>query len=116
MLFREIYGMTDDELFRTVSGEIGQEEAEYAALTERIASARHIDHQTVKLLAQQTDYLRTMDGRVGAPPLVDQMTGHLTTIQNALSHRSCRRSASRWLPYSRTRPHWRPGRRSTSVQ
>jgi hypothetical protein len=41
---------------------------------------------TALLLSRQTDYLRSMDCRVGAAPLVDQMVGHLATVEEALSH------------------------------
>jgi transcriptional regulator with XRE-family HTH domain len=85
-LFRAIYGMTDDELFGPTSGELGQDEAECAALAERIVMARRIDRSTADLLAQQTHYIRTMDCHLGAAALVDQMTAHLATIQDALSH------------------------------
>jgi transcriptional regulator with XRE-family HTH domain len=85
-LFRAIYGMTDEELFG--SGEEAYEDArsEYDMLAERIASARTVDHSTALMLSRQTDYLRTMDCRLGAAPLVDQMTGHLATVEQALSH------------------------------
>jgi transcriptional regulator with XRE-family HTH domain len=86
MLFREIYGMTDEELFGPAEDALSQEDAEYNALAQRIASARQVDRGTVDLLAHQTDYLRAMDGKVGATPLVDQMTNHLATVQDALSH------------------------------
>jgi hypothetical protein len=85
-LFRAIYGMTDEELFGSAETAESQEEAEYAALAERIASARRVDRTTAELLSQQTHYLRTLDCKVGAASLVDQMTGHLTTVQDALSH------------------------------
>jgi transcriptional regulator with XRE-family HTH domain len=86
-LFRAIYGMTDDELFAPVeSSEADPELAEYTELAERINSARKIDKTAAGLLAAQTDYLRTMDCRLGAAALVDQMNGHLATVQEALSH------------------------------
>lgn len=85
-LFRAIYGMTDEELFGVTEGVASTEELEYAALAERIASARRVDASTAQLLSQQTDYIRAMDCRVSAASLVDQMTAHLTTVQDALSH------------------------------
>jgi hypothetical protein len=86
-LFRAIYGMTDEELFGPVEDTADSiEQAEYAELAERIKSARAIDVSTADMLARQTDYLRTMDCRLGAAALIDQMTGHLATVQNALSH------------------------------
>lgn len=85
-LFRAIYGMTDEELFGAAETAESQEEAEYSALAERIASARRVDRTTAELLSQQTHYIRTLDCRVRAASLVDQMTGHLATVQDALSH------------------------------
>lgn len=86
-LFRAIYGMTDDELFGpTVPDDDTQEQAEHAALAERIGAARRVDQGTAAMLSQQTHYLRTMDCQVGAAALVDQMAGHLATVQDALSH------------------------------
>ena len=85
-LFRAIYGMTDEELFGVTGGAASTEELEYAALAERIASARRVDASTARLLSQQTHYIRTMDCRVSAASLVDQMTAHLATVQDALSH------------------------------
>jgi hypothetical protein len=41
---------------------------------------------TARLLARQTDLLRTMDCQLGAAPLVDRMAAHLETVQMALSH------------------------------
>jgi transcriptional regulator with XRE-family HTH domain len=86
-LFRAIYGMTDDELFAPVdTTETDPELAEYTALAGRIISASKVDKATAEMLAHQTDYLRTMDCRLGAAALVDQMNGHLATVQEALSH------------------------------
>lgn len=86
MLFRAIFGLTDDELFGAAEPELSQEEAEYAALAQRIASARRVDAGTAEMLAHQTNYLRAMDCKAGAASLVDQMAAHLTTVQEALSH------------------------------
>jgi transcriptional regulator with XRE-family HTH domain len=86
-LFRAIYGMVDDELFAPIDNtDVDPELAEYTALAERITSASKIDKSTAEMLATQTDYLRTMDCRLGAAALVDQMNGHLATVQEALSH------------------------------
>ncbi|MGK5681333.1 XRE family transcriptional regulator [Actinoplanes sp. URMC 104] len=87
MLFRAIYGLTDDELFApTDANDHDADKAEYAALARRITAARSVDKFTIEMLARQTDYLRTMDRRIGAAALVDQMSGHLATIEESLSH------------------------------
>src|SRR5690349_1428764 len=86
-LLRAIYGMTDEELFEPLAEVDGPAElAEYEALAERINAGRNIDLGTARMLAGQTDYLRAMDCQLGAPPLVDQMAGHLTSVQEALTH------------------------------
>jgi hypothetical protein len=86
-LFRAIYGMTDEELFGPIEETADSiEQAGYAELAERIKSARTVDRGTAEMLSSQTDYLRTMDCRLGASALIDQMTGHLATVQEALSH------------------------------
>jgi transcriptional regulator with XRE-family HTH domain len=86
-LFRAIYGMTDAELFGPVAPSADdREQAEYEALAERIFASQRVNADTAAMLAQQTHYIRTLDCTVGAASLVDQMTSHLATIQDALSH------------------------------
>jgi hypothetical protein len=86
MLFRAIYGMTDDELFTPPDNLDHAETAEFTALSQRVAAARTVDRRTVDMLAGQTNYLRTMDCRLGGAALVDQMNGHLAAVEEALAH------------------------------
>jgi transcriptional regulator with XRE-family HTH domain len=85
-LFRAIYGKPDAELFDPIEAEPATPDDEYQALAERVANARSVDRSTAELLSKHTDYLRTMDCRLGAAPLVDQMKAHLTMIEESLSH------------------------------
>ena len=87
-LFRAIYGMTDEELFSSLDFADSEptRHDEYSALAERINATRRIDKSTASLLAEQTNYLRSMDCRLDAVALADQMAGHLATIEGALSH------------------------------
>ncbi|WP_339329075.1 hypothetical protein [Streptomyces formicae] len=39
----------------------------------------------VKTFMDQTELLRTVDRQMGAASLVDQMTGHLATLEDALT-------------------------------
>ncbi|BCJ30541.1 helix-turn-helix domain-containing protein [Actinocatenispora sera] len=82
-LLRAVFGMTDEELFGTSHHE---DSSEYDQLARRIASARTIDAAAIATLSQQTDLLRNMDRCHGAPALVDQMTSHLSTLEEAMSH------------------------------
>lgn len=83
--FRAIYGMTDDELFESVSPDV-QKFSEYEMFAERIASARAVTPEAAEVFARQTDALRAADCHVGAAPLLDQMAGHLATLEDALAH------------------------------
>lgn len=83
-LFRAIYGMTDGELFGTVA-ELPKS-SEYEMFAERIVNARGVSAEAAEVFARQTDALRAADCHVGAAPLLDQMAGHLTTLEDALAH------------------------------
>lgn len=85
-LFRSIYGLTDDELFRTEPAASSEQQSEYELFAERIASARAVGPATAEVFAQQTDALRAADCHLGVAPLLDQMATHLSTLENALSH------------------------------
>jgi hypothetical protein len=86
-LLRSIYGMADEELFDPPDPVIVDTgEAEYLALAQRIDEARTITVETARMLSHQTHRLRTLDCSMGAAPLVDLMSDHLTTVQTALSH------------------------------
>lgn len=85
-LFRELYGRTDAELGFTqeatpVSGDNARDE-----LLARLASARSVDTETVRLMEGQIDNVRRLDRRLGAPALLEQMRAHITTLQDLLSH------------------------------
>jgi len=82
-LLRAVFGMTDEELFGTAERE---NSSEYDELAQRIAAAKTIDATAIDTLAQQTNLLRNMDRSLGAPALVDQMTSHLSTLEEAMSH------------------------------
>jgi transcriptional regulator with XRE-family HTH domain len=85
-VLRAIFGMTDEELFGTDEAEIPVAAPGHAELLDRIAGARAIDRAAVATLAAQTDLFRTMDRQLGAGALVDQIRGHLLTLEKALTH------------------------------
>ncbi len=57
----------------------------YEELLSRIDSASSVSQSMVKAFESQTELLRTMDRQMGASSLVDQMTGHLGALEDALN-------------------------------
>lgn len=55
-------------------------------LCARIAAAARVDGGMVRILQTQTDNIRRLDRRLGAPVLLDQMTGHVGTLRQLLCH------------------------------
>lgn len=86
-LFSEIYGLTDVELGFGVDpvpvSDLTEVDLE---LRQRIAAAARVDRGTVEILQAQTDNIRRLDRRLGAPVLLDQMTAHVTTLRQLLRH------------------------------
>lgn len=85
-LFRAIYGLPDNELFGALLVGDHDQRSEYEMFAERIASARKVDAEAADIFARQTDALRAADCRLGAAPLLDQITSHITTLEDSLSH------------------------------
>ncbi|WP_049565001.1 hypothetical protein [Streptomyces sp. SBT349] len=77
---------TDDEPFdqRPTPVALGPADG-YDELLSCIDSARTISLTMVKTFMDQTELLRTMDRQLGAAGLVEQMTGHLATLEEALT-------------------------------
>jgi transcriptional regulator with XRE-family HTH domain len=86
-LFREIFGLTDAELGfvtePTLNADLAEADLE---LRGRIAAAARVDGSMVEILQAQTDNIRRLDRRLGAPVLLDQMTAHISTLRQLLSH------------------------------
>src|SRR3712207_4332312 len=87
-LLREIFGLTDDELgFATQPAATSNDLAEAdLELRGRIAAAARVDGAMVEILQMQTDNIRRLDRRLGAPVLLDQMTAHIGTLRQLLGH------------------------------
>ncbi|MEU0443449.1 XRE family transcriptional regulator [Streptomyces sp. NPDC006186] len=84
-ILRKLLGVTDFEL-RGVSEEPAPAAADgYDDLLSRIDSASSISASMVQAFNDQTELLRTMDRQMGAARLVDQMTGHLAALEDALN-------------------------------
>jgi tetratricopeptide (TPR) repeat protein len=86
-LLREIFGLTDDELgFGT--DRVDQQAVRSAddELRQRMATSDQVDAGLVQLLQQQTDNVRKLDRRLGAPILLEQMRAHVETLHTLLGH------------------------------
>jgi hypothetical protein len=86
-ILRSIFGLTDEELGFVNAKVIARiEPAAPEPLTIRIARARAVDGEAILMLGQQTDTLRRLDRRVGAPVLLAQMTAHVSLLDDLTSH------------------------------
>ncbi|MEU7178816.1 MULTISPECIES: regulator [Streptomyces] len=85
-ILRPLLGATDDEL-RGVPAATGVQPVidGYEELIERVDSARSVGKSMVSTFMDQTELFRTMDRQVGAASLVDQMAGHLSALEEALT-------------------------------
>ncbi|MFG2526265.1 XRE family transcriptional regulator [Streptomyces sp. NPDC048527] len=84
-ILRQLLGVTDAEL-RDSPLPIAPPIADgYDELLSRIDSASSVCQSMVKAFNDQTELLRTMDRQMGASALVDQMTGHLGALEDALN-------------------------------
>ncbi|MBG0855192.1 XRE family transcriptional regulator [Streptomyces spinoverrucosus] len=109
-ILRALLGITDDEL----SGQPQSVPALVAAdgydeLMSRIDAARNVSMTMVKTFMDQTELLRTMDRQMGAASLVDQMTAHLGTLEDALTFAvlpDTRRPVARALAGAATLAAW----------
>ncbi|MGW3694759.1 XRE family transcriptional regulator [Streptomyces sp. NPDC005056] len=85
-ILRPVLGVTDEELFgRRAAVEVSPAVDGYDDLINRIDSARSVSLTMVKTFMDQTELLRTVDRQMGAAALIDQMTGHLATLEDALT-------------------------------
>ncbi|MFD8506403.1 XRE family transcriptional regulator [Streptomyces sp. NPDC059687] len=85
-ILRALLGVTDDELSGKAETLAPSTAADgYDELMGRIDAARSISLTMVNTFMDQTELLRTMDRQMGAASLVDQMTAHLATLEDALT-------------------------------
>ncbi|UQX04944.1 helix-turn-helix transcriptional regulator [Streptomyces sp. RerS4] len=84
-ILRPLLGVTDAELRGETEGLSFQQADGYEDLLDRIDSARSISESMVQTFLDQTELLRTMDRQMGAAGLVDQVTGHLARMEDALT-------------------------------
>ncbi|MFH8368874.1 XRE family transcriptional regulator [Streptomyces sp. NPDC018031] len=84
-ILRPLLGVTDDELRGDSAPAQPLLTDGYGDLLSRIDSARSMSQSMVKTFMDQTELLRTMDRQMGAAGLVDQMTGHIAALEDALT-------------------------------
>ncbi|WP_328223884.1 XRE family transcriptional regulator [Streptomyces sp. NBC_00310] len=85
VILRQLMGVTDPELRGAPPVAATPTADGYDELLSRIDSASSVDESMVQAFNGQTELLRTMDRRLGAASLVDQVTGHLAALEDALS-------------------------------
>ncbi|WP_229848023.1 helix-turn-helix domain-containing protein [Streptomyces melanogenes] len=84
-ILRQLLGVTDAEL-RNVPIALALPTADgYDDLLARIDAASSVSVSMVETFNSQTELLRTMDRQMGASSLVDQMSGHLAALEDALN-------------------------------
>ncbi|MEU5545033.1 XRE family transcriptional regulator [Streptomyces sioyaensis] len=84
-ILRQLLGVTDPELRGSALAVAPVSADGYDELLSRIDSASSVSESMVKAFNDQTELLRTMDRQLGASGLIDQMTGHLARLEEALN-------------------------------
>ncbi|MFJ2196008.1 multiprotein-bridging factor 1 family protein [Streptomyces violaceusniger] len=84
-ILRKLLGITDAELRDAPAVAAPAVADGYDELLLRIDSASSVSQSMVAAFNDQTELLRTMDRERGAASLVDQMTGHLSALEEALN-------------------------------
>ncbi|MFF9275039.1 XRE family transcriptional regulator [Streptomyces griseosporeus] len=84
-ILRRLLGVTDAELRGGTHTAALPVADGYDELLSRIDTANSVSESMVKAFNDQTELLRTMDRQLGASGLVDQMTGHLARLEDALN-------------------------------
>lgn len=84
-ILRQLLGVTDGELRGAAPALAAASADGYDELLSRIDAADSIGESMVQAFNDQTELLRTMDRQRGAAGLVDQMSGHLAALEDALN-------------------------------
>lgn len=84
-ILRQLLGVTDGELRDAAPTPVAPTADGYDELLSRIDAADSVSESMVKAFNDQTELLRTMDRQRGAAHLIDQMTGHLAALEEALN-------------------------------
>ncbi|MFJ6915054.1 XRE family transcriptional regulator [Streptomyces sp. NPDC101133] len=109
-ILRALLGVTDDELTGRAEESSAVPAADgYDELMGRIDAARSVSLTMVDTFMDQTELLRTMDRQLGAASLVDQMSAHLSALEDALTFAvlpETRRPVARALAGAATLAAW----------
>ncbi len=82
LLFREVYGRTNEELgFPPEPADDSVTE-----LSERLSAARSIDRATIEIFRRQVHDVRHLDRRLGAVPLLDQLNSQIAQLDKLLRY------------------------------
>ncbi|BDH08391.1 hypothetical protein HEK131_56180 [Streptomyces seoulensis] len=84
-LLRQLLGVTDEELRGAPTVPVAATADGYDDLLSRIDAASNVGTSMVDAFNAQTELLRSMDRQMGAAGLIDQMTGHLAALEDALN-------------------------------
>ncbi|MFJ8730338.1 multiprotein-bridging factor 1 family protein [Streptomyces bauhiniae] len=84
-LLRQLLGVTDEELRGAPTAPVMATADGYDDLLSRIDAASSVGTSMVDAFNAQTELLRSMDRQMGAAGLIDQMTGHLAALEDALN-------------------------------
>ncbi|MFF5675278.1 XRE family transcriptional regulator [Streptomyces hygroscopicus] len=84
-ILRPLLGITDAELRDAPAPAAPAVADGYDELLSRIDSASSVSQSMVKAFYDQTELFRTMDRQRGAGSLIDQVTGHLNALEEALN-------------------------------
>ncbi|MFF9361609.1 helix-turn-helix transcriptional regulator [Streptomyces griseoluteus] len=84
-LLRRLLGVTDEELRGAPTAPVVATADGYDDLLSRIDAASSVGTSMVDAFNAQTELLRSMDRQMGAAGLIDQMTGHLAALEDALN-------------------------------
>ncbi|QNP75798.1 XRE family transcriptional regulator [Streptomyces roseirectus] len=84
-ILRNVLGATDTELRGATAVAATPMADGYDDLLSMIDAAESLGDSMVSAFNAQTELLRTMDRQRGAAGLIDQMTGHLTALEDALN-------------------------------
>jgi tetratricopeptide (TPR) repeat protein len=85
-LFRDIYGLTNEELGFPPELDDGETEE----LRSRLLLARSVDAGTVELFRRQVDNARHVDRRFGAITVLDELRSQMTQIERLLEYSTMR--------------------------
>lgn len=108
-VLRSIYGLTDRELFGEQPEAHSVLDDAYVELARRIEESKSVDLGMIDTLARQTELFRSWDRQMGAPSLADQLSAHISTLENALAYTvlpSARRPVARVLSGAATLAGW----------